>query len=87
MGTNLTKNASLKPARVKHSKVWACVTKLSNASIRYSLCSSVIVNRGNTSNIMKHLQTSLETVSPPVRNETRDMVSFTIEIDMWEDDP
>ncbi len=36
-------------------KVWAHVTKLSEASVR---CSSVIVNKGgNTSNIMKHLLT------------------------------
>ncbi len=69
MGTNLTKT-TLKPARVKHSKVWAHVTKLTNASIRFNICSSVMVNRGNTSNIMKHLQSSQETVSPPVRNET-----------------
>ncbi len=87
MCTNLTKKASLKPARVKHSKVWARVPKLSNASIRCIICSSVIVNRGNTSNIMKHLQTS------PVRNETETRSQtprsslFTIEIDVWEDDP
>ncbi len=45
-------------ARVKRSKVWAHVTKLSDTSIRCNICSSVILNRGgNTSNIMKHLLT------------------------------
>ncbi len=45
-------------ARVKRSKVWAHVTKLSNTSVRCNICSSVIVNKGgNTSNIMKHLLT------------------------------
>ncbi len=44
-------------ARVKHSKVWAHVTKLSD-SVRCNICSSEILNKGgNISNIMKHLLT------------------------------
>ncbi len=45
-------------ARVKCSKVWAHVTKLSDTSVRCNIYSSVIVNiGGNTSNIMKYLLT------------------------------
>ncbi len=49
---------SIIAARVKRSKVWAHITKLSDTSVRCNMCSSVIVNKGgNTSNIMKHLLT------------------------------
>ncbi len=45
-------------ARVTRSKVWAHVTKLSDTSVRFNICSSTIVNKGgNTSNTMKHLLT------------------------------
>ncbi len=66
-------------ARVKRSKVWAHVTKLSDTSVRCNICSSVIVNKGgNTSNIMKHLltkhiylkQCAVFTMSPGSTRET-----------------
>ncbi len=38
--------------------MWAHVTKLRDASVRFNICSSAIENKvGNTSNIIKHLLT------------------------------
>ncbi len=45
-------------ARVKRSKVWVQITRLSDTSVRCNMCSSVIVNQGG--NIMKHLLTTLK---------------------------
>ncbi len=75
-------------ARVKRSKVWAHVTKLSHTSVRCNICSSVIVNKGgNTSNIMKHLLTKqlkqcvVYTMSPGSSSNCNSRDTFTSNVD------
>ncbi len=83
---------SIIAARVKRSKVWAHVTKLSHTSVRCNICSSVIVNKGgNTSNIMKHLLTkqhlpqamrcSLFTMSPVSSSNCSSRDTFTSNVE------
>ncbi len=74
--------------RVKRSKVWVHVTKISNTNVRCNKCSSVIVNKGgNISNVMKHLltkhiylkQCTVFTMSPVSSSNLRD--TFTSNVD------